>query len=109
MTSNRRYYFCFLLLVGLLVATGVVHGLWTDRWAGLHAAELPAADLERIPLTVGAWEGKRIEQSPNTVPLADLPNTALYRYVNQTDGSVVSVLLSRGRPGPMVIKHLPTE
>jgi hypothetical protein len=31
------------------------------------------------------------------------------RYVNRTDGTAVQVMLTRGRPGPMVIRHLPTE
>ena len=49
------------LLTGgtLLLAGGVVHGLWTDRWAPSAAMRKSAADrLTAIPMVVGDWTGQ---------------------------------------------------
>jgi len=109
MVTNRRFYFCFVLLAAILLGLGFVHGLWTDRWATASAADDLVAHLERIPRTVGAWEGKPIEESHSARPLTDQTKSLMFRYVNQDNGNVVSVLVTCGRPGPMVIQHLPTE
>src|SRR4051794_5686375 len=109
MVANRRFYFTFVLVAATLVGLGIVHGLWTDRWGALIASDQLAAHLDQVPMTVGAWEGKPIEGSQTALPLAERTSTLVCRYVNQQDGNTVSVLLNCGRPGPMVIKHLPTE
>src|SRR5690242_5383246 len=91
-----------------LLGVGFVHGLWTGRWdSGLASGEM--LELEKVPLVVGAWEGKAIQEDAARDVLPDPENFLFRRYVNHSNGNVASIMLTRGRPGPMVIKHLPTE
>jgi hypothetical protein len=105
---GRCIVLSFVVLASFL-SVGFVHGLWTDRWVSRGAShdEL-VAEMEKVPLTFGAWEGKTVYVSSHPL-LPDATNFALRRYVNQKDGTALQVMLTRGRPGPMVIKHLPTE
>jgi hypothetical protein len=83
--------------------------LWTDRWrSSSPSQEVLEAEIAKIPLTLGTWEGKTLEVTSHPL-MPDATNYALRRYVNRTDGTMVSVMLTRGRPGPMVVKHLPIE
>ncbi len=108
MLGTRKFILLACVLLATLFGVGFVHGLWTDRWSALNTtAEI--LELEKMPLTVGDWEGKTVQEDANRQILPDALNYLLRRYVNYKDGTVASVLLTRGRPGPMVIKHLPTE
>lgn len=88
----------------VLVGTGVVHGLWTDRWSEPADLSAAAQRLEQLPTTIGAWRGADVEMEKN----ANTGLTALIarRYVNATTGKSVTVLLGCGRPGP-VCTHTP--
>jgi hypothetical protein len=98
----------FFILLGTLVSVGVVHGIWTERW---YSADVPAElqDLRKLPLTVGRWDGKELQRDSAQEALPNAPKNLLLRYVNRFDGTSADVLLGRGRPGPMVIFHLPPE
>ncbi len=45
----------------LLVAAGVLHGLWSERWRPADALEAAAVRLEQVPLEIGDWQGKAID------------------------------------------------
>ena len=45
----------------VLVGSGVVHGVWTDRWSDRTDLAEAAKLLERLPMTVGAWHGTTVE------------------------------------------------
>ena len=92
-----------IVVVAMLVS-GVVHGLWTDRWALPGGAAESAARLENVAKTLGDWQGRDLEVDPRQVgPVAG----CLYRcYVNQRTGDSVSVALVCGRPGPVSV-HTP--
>jgi hypothetical protein len=87
-----------------VLSSGVVHGLWTDRWTGEQRASVSAAQLDRVPLKLGDWQGKNLELDPRQKgPVAGY----LYRrYTNQRTGAAVTVVLVSGRPGPVAI-HTP--
>jgi Protein of unknown function (DUF3485) len=95
------YVAAFVILVG----TGAVHGLLSDRWA---PADSPAAvSLNRLPTVVGDWDGTTIDQGLNDV-LKTAPGTVLLRrYVNRVNGAVVTLFLTTGEPGPIVASHSP--
>ena len=88
----------------VLVGSGVVHGLWTDRWSDQGDLGGAAKRLEQLPSTIGAWHGTLVEMEKD-------PNTGLAaliarRYVNASTGKSVTILLGCGRSGP-VCTHTP--
>jgi hypothetical protein len=108
MQHPLRFLILAFVLLAAIGSVGVVHGLWTERWSNTDTNQ-EIAEMDKVPTKVGAWEGKTIWDESTRAALPDAANCLVRRYVNQTDGTVASVLLTRGRPGPMVIKHLPTE
>jgi hypothetical protein len=88
----------------ILVGSGVVHGLWTDRWSEQTDLGGAAARLDQLPTTIGAWHGTNVEmeKDPNT----GLAGMIARRYVNAASGKVVTILLGCGRSGP-VCTHTP--
>ena len=97
----------FLVIVSagiVLVASGVVHGVWTDRWSDQGDLAETAQRLEQLPLTIGAWHGTaaEMEKDPNT----GLAGMIARRYVNATTGKSVTLFLACGRSGP-VCTHTP--
>jgi Protein of unknown function (DUF3485) len=109
MHSPRRFFALAFILLATLVSVSVVHGLWTDRWDAKTGQPCPL-ELEQMPVIVGGWEGKTVEEPSRQQILAEGTNNYLVRrYVNHGDGAVATVLLTHGRPGPLVMRHLPTE
>jgi hypothetical protein len=89
----------------VLAATGAVHGLLCDRWAPADAGD--AALLDRVPASVGDWDGTTIDQGLNEVLRTTPGNVLLRRYVNRTTGAVVTLFLTTGQAGPIVASHSP--
>src|SRR5271155_874830 len=88
----------------VLVASGVVHGLWTDRWSDQADLAGAAKRLEKLPMTLGAWHGSNVEMEPD--PRSGLAGMIARRYVHATSGKVVTLFLACGRSGP-VCTHTP--
>jgi hypothetical protein len=107
MLCPRRFIAVAIVLLSALLSVGFVHGLWTDRWASGSAEEI--MEMEKLPFVAGAWEGTTIKEDSANRILDTAGRYLSRRYVNHADGTVASMMLTRGRPGPMVIKHLPTE
>lgn len=87
-----------------VVVCGVVHGLWTDRWASAEEPAALAARLDSIPLEIGDWRGEALEQ--NARPVREVMGHLYRRYVNRRSGDTVTVALVGGRPGPVSV-HTP--
>jgi len=88
----------------VLVASGVVHGIWTDRWSELEDLSDSVAKLEQLPRTVGAWQGSDVEMEKD--PRTGLAGMIARRYVHGTTGKSVTLLFACGRSGP-VCTHTP--
>lgn len=88
-----------------LVACGIVHGFWTDRWATPVETTQAAERLDAIPLELGDWEGEALEVKPNEAG-EGVARCIKRRYVHRKTGTMVSLLLVCGRPGPVSI-HTP--
>lgn len=76
-----------------LLGSGVVHGLWTDRWEGT-TRKPGSVVLNRVPEQIGQWNSEPL-------PPLDHPDTisSLYRrYTNELTGRSVNVLLTAGDP-----------
>jgi hypothetical protein len=80
-----------------LVAAGLVHGFWTDRWATAPDTAAAAARLDSVPLVIGEWEGtdKPTQAGPGVVG-------CVQRFYHSRARNVTVVLmLVVGRPGPI--------
>ena len=98
-----RHIYPTIALVAIF-ASGLVHGLLTDRWQpALEPAER-AARLPLVPLVLGDWVGQDIETDGRQVgPVAGYLHR---RYLNRQTGVGVTMYLVCGRPGPVCI-HTP--
>lgn len=90
---------------GMIVASGLVHGLWTDRWVPAVEPLEAAKRFENIPMVLGEWQGEAIEHEESR-PEFGIVGALQRRYVNQRSGDVVLIALVCGRPGPISI-HTP--
>ena len=90
----------------LLIASGVVHGLWTDRWRPGGAPAAWAARLDDVPRTIGDWDGQDLPVEPKHLQVAEAAGCLARAYVHRRTGVAVSVVLVCGRPGPVSV-HTP--
>jgi hypothetical protein len=88
-----------------LVASGLVHGFWTDRWRPSPDVAAAAERLERLPLELGPWKGAVVEVKPGQAG-AGVAGCIQRRYENRSTGASVVVAVVCGRPGPVSI-HTP--
>ena len=110
MLYPQRFVALAVILLATFLSVGFVHGLWTDRWVSKTAShEALVAEMEKVPLNIGKWEGQTVQDNPDYRPIDDANSYVVRRYINKADGSGASVMITRGRSGPLVIKHLPTE
>ena len=93
-----------LVASALILACGVVHGFWSDRWQPPVETAAAAARMDALPMEVGDWVGSVVEvKNPQAGGVAG----AIERhYENRRTGDAVSVFLVCGRPGPVSI-HTP--
>jgi hypothetical protein len=99
-------YVPIALAFALIITTGVVHGIWTDRWSVSRELQMAAKRLETIPLDVGEWKGQPEELDRRQQEAAGIIDYISRRYENRRDGTKISILLAVGRPGP-IASHKP--
>jgi hypothetical protein len=87
----------------MLLAAGVVHGLWTDRWQTPVDVQKAAAAMQRLPWQLGSWRGADLDPGP---PVPGVAGCVQRRYEQRPGGATVSLALVCGRPGPVSI-HTP--
>jgi hypothetical protein len=95
----------FLALI-IIIASGIAHGLCSDRWS--TAEELPAAvaRMDRLPTTLDDWDGSDVELEPGATQRAEIAGSLVRRYVQRSTGQEMLVMLVCGRPGPISV-HTP--
>jgi hypothetical protein len=101
----RRY---LPLIAGAVVlgVSGVVHGLWTDRWNVSSAVDAACARLDAVPATLGEWDSQPLELDARQLAVAETAGHLARRYVHRRSGQQVSLILLCGRPGPLAV-HRP--
>ncbi len=99
--------FVTMTVFALLAGAGALHGLWTGRWAPGPDATAAGARFDRVPMTVGDWDGTDINVDRKMLPQEVVGPYLMRRYANRVDGSVVSLFLTSGRPGPTLVHHTP--
>src|SRR6516162_5920447 len=88
-----------------LVASGLVHGFWTDRWMPPADVARATERLDDLPLEIGPWKGHKVEIKPGQAG-AGVAGFIQRRYENVQTGASVAVAVVCGRPGPVSI-HTP--
>jgi hypothetical protein len=91
---------------GLLVASGFVHGVWTNRWSVAGELHNASARLEALPMKLGDWEGQANEFDARQLQVAEAAGHVSRRYVHRRTAAEVSLLVLAGRPGPLSV-HRP--
>jgi Protein of unknown function (DUF3485) len=90
----------------LLVSSGLVHGLWTNRWHSSDALTKAVARVDRMPLTVGPWKAQALgppEVDAAAFAKAGAQSYWMRRYVNPKDGSQVIATLMCGQHGDIAV------
>jgi hypothetical protein len=105
MSMRLSHPLLYATLFALVLGGGVAHGLLTDRWAAPDGAD--ASWLDRVPLTVGDWDGTPVEMDHDQLPQAGSGDILLRRYVHRASGAAVMLFLTAGRAGPIVSAHQP--
>ena len=91
----------------LLIGTGSLHGLITNRWSASTGLQEAISRLDHLPASVGDWEGTVLEQDFNPTTVRKSGAFVLARYVNRRTGEALQVSLICGRPGTLSL-HPPT-
>ncbi|MHC4875302.1 MAG: exosortase-associated EpsI family protein [Planctomycetota bacterium] len=91
----------------LLIAGGIVHGMWTGRWESADLTGI-AERVHDVPKQINDWicieEGS---VSDAELKMAELSSYSMRHYRNQRTGAVVTMLLMCGPTGPVAV-HPPT-
>jgi hypothetical protein len=85
----------------VLVAFGVVNGLWTDRWGVPPDVQAAADRCSRLPLEIDGWHGEDQVINERVRALAGIAGYIRRDYTHPINGTVVSISLICGRPGPI--------
>ncbi len=90
----------------LILSSGYLHGLWTNRWGSSAQLEAAIARMSSIPITIGDWQGHPETLSETETQAAGIDGYCARRYENRQNGQAITVLLMCGRPGPLAV-HTP--
>jgi hypothetical protein len=89
----------------LIVASGILCGLWDNRWFVSHELAETSRRIAELPLDLGDWKGEDVKQDPDAtaryIRQGTIHALKTRRYVNAGTGQTVEVLLATGRPGPI--------
>jgi hypothetical protein len=96
-----------LTVWALVVATALVHGVWTHRWLPNEALRRGAERMDHVPITVGDWDGRDEPYSYSDYPEEVYGVGQVRLYVERSGGNVLTTYLACGRPGPLSV-HQPT-
>lgn len=91
----------------VLIMEGFVYGVLTDRWQSPEELQAAVANLEKVPMIVGDWQGEtRPPLSDKETQQAGFAGHVIRHYRHRQTGEVVSILLACGRSGPIAV-HSP--
>jgi hypothetical protein len=96
-------------VIAVLIATTIVHGRWTGRWQPRVDDAAVAAALDRVPMTIGDWDGQPADAEDQSVYRDEMRLGLLRRYTHRQTGRVVLLLLRGGAPGPISRHHTPAS
>ena len=96
-----------ILVAGLTVASGVLHGCLTNRWGAPPAMLGAAEQLKSVPTQIGDWRMQSDDEMEESVEdMLALAGYVNRNYVNDTTGQVVHVAVLLGPAGQISV-HTP--
>ena len=104
--SRRTSLLPVVAAAGILVLSGLVHGIWVQRWGTPAALTDAVRRINDVPLRVGNWEATVHEMDPEIVALSKLSGCWMRTYVHRDTGEQMTVFLMCGRAGPTSV-HTP--
>jgi hypothetical protein len=97
----------FGVVLAAVLVSGAVAGFPSGRWGGSRALQTAAARLDQLPLSLGAnWDVQAQNLREREIAIAELEGYTSRRYLHRRTGTIISVLLVCGRPGPISV-HTP--
>jgi len=105
--KRLQFVVAVVLVVGLTILSGVLHGRASNRWGPVADTLAAANKLKEIPNEFGDWRLQSSEElgrdsQEQLQPAGYLVN----RYQNRQTGDVVDMFLLLGPPGPVSV-HTP--
>ncbi len=90
----------------IVIGSGIAHGLCSDRWS--TSEELPAAvaRVNRLPTTIGDWEGTDLFLDPSAIQRGEIAGSVTRKYVDRVTAQEMQVMLVCGKHGPIAV-HTP--
>jgi hypothetical protein len=92
-----------LTLIGTL---GVVHGIFTERWAPSGQLQNALEGIPRVPTQVGSWEGEDIHTDVDGLDRMGIKGCLQRRFRHHETREAVSLLIVCGPGGPICV-HTP--
>jgi hypothetical protein len=107
-----RRFLPLLLALAILLASGVVHGVWTGRFGPSPDMTAAAARLDKVPSVVGQWTATELPMDKEQLEAAEAAGFVHRQYIRHPDSAgespvAVKVLILCGRTGPIAV-HPPT-
>lgn len=93
-----------IAVVAVLIATGVVSGMWSNRWSG--GAALSVENRMTLPVSIGDWDSRDDPVTAQVLKISQAASIDRRWYTNRVTGATVSVSLIYGDPGPVAV-HTP--
>src|SRR5262249_54035624 len=103
-TMRRWWLLLFALL--LVVGSGVVYGLCSERWSPSPHVQIAASRLGKVPMTIDDWQGTDLASNLPEKFRSDFPGILERRYVQQGTQNEITLAIVCGRPGPVSV-HTP--
>src|SRR5436853_6916844 len=94
----------FLLGLAVLIAGGVVHGVYAERWHKSSALEDAVALVPNVPGSFDGWQSEL--QTTDAAEFAQAGAEGYWSRVYRKDGKEFLVILMVGRSGRMSV-HTP--
>jgi hypothetical protein len=92
--------------LAVVIASGLVHGAWTQRWQTSAALDAAVARLAGLPEQVGRWQASPAGLDQDALDMAGAKGWWVRRFTDERTGSSVLVILLCGRGGPLSV-HQP--
>ena len=90
----------------IVLSSGIIHGMWINRWKASREIELATSKLDQIPMVIGDWKGRPQAVEARELTAAGLDGLVMRHYENTRTGSTTTMVLVCGRPGPVSV-HSP--
>lgn len=98
------------IAVVLMGVVTYVEGTWSERWAKADSPVLKewCAKMQKLPMTIGEWEGKQLAQNQEELDYAGIAGSVSREYRNRNTGQVVSMFLVAGGARKVAV-HTPDK